>query len=174
MSKSYKFVTREDTLQNAVANAFSELQESLAQEMREWHDSMPESLKNGDKAAAIEEVADTLEGLDVVELDDLPEALLNCKISWPEAVKVKGRSKTPSRSARRDTATVMLSAAIENLRGWADEQETQLEQAAAGDAVEEEEGKELEEQINTAREKADAIKEQKDDADGVEFPGMFG
>lgn len=174
MSKSYKYVQREDTLQNVVANAFSELQESLAQEMRDWYESIPESLKNGDKANTINETADILESLEVVELEDLSEGLLNTKVSYPEAVKVKGRSKTPSRDARRNNATAMLSAAVEALREWADEEETALEQAAAGAAVEEDAGKELEAMIEKARELAEAIEEQKDTADGVEFPGMFG
>lgn len=167
MSKSYKYTTVTEKLQDAVSNAFSERLQ-LAEEMREWYDNLPESLQGGDKGGRIEEAASTLENIEEVDLSDLPDEILNREISFTEAIKVKGRSKTPSRDARRNNATARLSTAVDALREWADQGEEQIEQEE-GDS-----NRELEEQVEKARELADSIEEHKDNADGVEFPGMFG
>lgn len=171
---TYRYEPRKTTVEDAISGALSLLREELGAEMREWHDKIPESLHSSDKSETINSTAETLEGLEDPDLDDLPEEVLKLECTYQESIKQKGKQKHPSRAARRDTGTSMLGAAADALRAWADEKESELEQAAAGGAVEQEEGEKQEDVIEQVRELADKLEEMRDEADGADFPGMFG
>lgn len=171
---SYKHEPKTGRVEDAILNAMSELTEELGGEMRDWYDSMPDPIRDSSKGDSVNEVADALEGLDQPDLDGLPKEVLDIQATWTEARKVRGKQKTPSRNVRRDNASAKIGAARDALRDWCDEQESQLEEAAAGAGVEEEEGKEHEELIERVRDLADKLDEMTDEIDGLDFPGMFG
>ncbi len=93
---------------DAINTAFDEI-ETLAEEMRNWHDGMPENLQNGDKGGRVEECADLLENVQYI---DLPEELAS-EGTDEEIVTV---AKLPNRASRADRlgwAINLLSGAAE-------------------------------------------------------------
>lgn len=155
--RRHKIAVVESTVADALADAYSEL-ESLAEEMRSWHDNMPENLQYGDKGSAVEEAATALEEAssdpkDLPEWWDENETRTALRITLHEATK-----KRKSRADRCGDAVGRLSAVIDI-----------LEQQA--DVLRANEAHERAEELDTLK---DEIEQHKDAAEGVEFPGMFG
>lgn len=94
-----------------VADAFSEL-ESLGGELREWHDNLPDSLK--DHRSDIDEAASSLESLS--EPSGLPDELEELQVSYSPLVKRK-----TSRADRGGQAVYELQAASDALGEWMEE-----------------------------------------------------
>jgi hypothetical protein len=112
MAKKNEPIKYERTLEEAVSEAFSEL-EGLAQEMREAFDNTPESLQNSGAGEARGVAADTLEEISEAEV---PEELKSLKVSWALFPK-----KNKSRAARRDDAVTILDECIQMLADLEDE-----------------------------------------------------
>ncbi len=96
---------------DAIDAAFSEV-ESLADEMRNWYDGMPENLQGGDKGAQIEECADLLESVQPVPL---PEELTS-EGTDEEVVTVPKLKARASRSDRLGWAINLLTASAEAIK----------------------------------------------------------
>jgi len=136
------------TVGAAVPDALSEFQ-SLGEEMRDWYDNMPENLQGSDKGSQVEEAASALEN---IEQDiDVPEAVDSLPVRYTE------RQDKHSRSARRDYAVTLLSAAIAQAQDWLDDEAN--EEHDAHDDVET---------------FIDAAQQALDEAEAVDFPGMMG
>ena len=112
-------------LEDIVSAAQSEV-ESLAGELRDWHDNLPEGINSSDKAAEIDETASTLENITV---PDLPDSLSTINVLHLPALELVSR---PKRSAE---VVSMLDDAIAVLNSNADDLRQALEDAekAEGD-----------------------------------------
>ena len=158
MSKSYKSVERQGTVSD-ISDAFSEI-DSLASEMRENADNMEgTNLEQTEKYQATSDAADTLES---VQEPTLPDAVAGLPITYYENVnRRKGRG--PSRSVRLSNAVAVISAARDAVDTWVNERTEEL-----GDKVDENE------EVQEAIEFVGELENVESEAEGVEFPGMYG
>lgn len=163
-----KTVERELSVADAISEVYGEFT-VLGEELREWYDNMPDGPQNGSKGDAVSEAAEVFEGL---EEPDVPEALGVLKFKF---TVVAGRGN--SRPKRRDDAVQVLDAVIQllneldedmlkknqhrsarlqalNLPELGTDKAREMQEAAAGLHSE--------------------LEQHKDDAEGAEFPGMFG
>jgi hypothetical protein len=156
MVRRVKMIEHEYTIEGALADAMAEIQ-SLAEEMRDAYDNTPESLQNGGVGEARGEAADTLENINE---PDVPAVLAGDRFKFkfstvalsPSAMRKRGRS-----SRRSD--------AVETLQQLNQFLETL------------EENKEIftfKEEQEVASELRDEVQTVIDEAEGVEFPGMYG
>jgi hypothetical protein len=147
-------IQRELTIEDAVSEAFGEIQ-SLAEEMREAYDNTPEALQNSGVGEARGEAADNLENISEPEV---PTELQGdkFKVTWQVPVLSPSKQRKRSRSNRRYDAIETLNQVVARL----------------------EELKEDEEQSEEVREAAesfvDDVQTVIDEAESVEFPGMYG
>lgn len=109
-------------IEEAASTAHSEF-ESLGDELRNWHDNMPENLQSGQKGDAIDDAAGTLEGISEI---NIPSFISD------EKVQFQTRKIATSRSERRDEAVAMLQAVaekLEELKGELEEAIGEVEEA---------------------------------------------
>jgi hypothetical protein len=151
--------------QHLVAGVYSDI-ESLAEELRSWHDNMPENLQSGDKGTAVDEAASQLEEVaqedhdfdeDLIgrmpvvhipgEESSRPDRCANC-ISGLEAVA----------SAARD---VMEHMAADPLPEWVGRSKA-LDDASLREAVHQ-----------ALKDLVEHLDEAVSTLESVEFPGMF-
>jgi hypothetical protein len=144
----YKTVVQESSIADAVSNAFSALEE-LASECREIVDNASEGLAQTQRIQTLDSTASQLEGLSEPEM---PDKFGEIRVKYFEATKRRGVSRT----IRCSNAINALQAVVE----VCDERLEELgEDADAAGPIE------------TLRETCqDAI----DEAEGCEFPGMYG
>ena len=157
------------TIDDLIGDANGIIQE-LAEEMRSWHDNMPEGLQNGDKGQEVDQAASDLESIDEIEV---PESLTDVKL-----VHLPPRTGG-SRGDRLAEATSMLEAVMEWLEGddvqqhLLDKGET-AESASKSDAVE---GEDHDNATYYSRDDVEALEEGIENAmgyaEGVSFPGMY-
>lgn len=146
--RPYRVERRETTIGGGISDAFSEI-ESLAEEMRETFDNMDgNGLGATDKCQRAGEAADALESISEVEV---PECLQDVKVAYTELVNVR-KGRGPSRATRLSNALNLLEAC--------------REAAEEADLVEDD-ADERDEFVNE-------LDNAKGEAEGVEFPGMFG
>ncbi len=147
------------TLTQLVGGAFDEI-ESLAEEMRSWHDGMPENLQDGNKGCEVSEAAEALEGISRVELDDLIEGLGDYKLVY------RPLPFGNSRSSRACEAASQLRGAMEAMREIFDA--LKIAREILGDKVNvgDDELSEIEACCVELDEAAETV-------EGVNFPGMY-
>lgn len=139
------------TLADLVGDAFSEI-ESLAEEMGEWCDNMPENFQNGDKGSEVSEAKDSLENISTVELSGEAAKLTTVYIPAEDI---------DSRGDRLNECVTRLNLAAETLRDELDARTT----AAPKDApYKDEEG---------WSDIVDELEGAAQEADGIGFPGMY-
>jgi hypothetical protein len=137
---------------SSITDAVSEL-ESLAEECREIVDNSGEKLAETQRIQTFSETADTLEG---ISEPSIPDVISGDGISYIEMVPSR-KGRGTSRSTRRDNAVNVLQAALD----------------AAEDFLDDEENEEHDERSDVemfVSEVQDII----DNAEGCEFPGMYG
>lgn len=156
-----KTEARKSDIANAVSYGFSELAD-LASEVREVVDNCPENLQQTDRISTLESTADTLEGLDE---PTVPESVENEQVEHYEEV-----GRRLSRASRRDNAVGALNAVLDRLNDIEAEIDTALVE------VQKVEGDEsaLQEKLDEVIELRDEVENAIGEAEGVEFPGMFG
>lgn len=116
----------------------------LGEEMREWFDNCSDGLQQSSKMQDVDSTASTLEGISEPDVDGV---LANLPVTYTTQLpKRKGRSL--SRAARRDDACGMLDACMSAL-----------------DEIE---------NSSVASELHGSLEQIKDEAEGCEFPGMYG
>lgn len=151
--------------------------EDLAGEMREWYDNMSENLQGGDKGSQVDEAANMLEGL---EVPDVPECVAELTTTY--ATGTNGGRKGDPRWLRRDNAVAPLEAARNAVTEWIGEAEDIIKELPE-DAEDDSEvtirevtltSAELTTNIEEAQSFVDDLDRLIDDANGVEFPGMYG
>lgn len=158
-----KYVSRSMSVGDAVSEVWSELQ-SLAEEMREAYDNTPESLQQGGVGEMRGECADNLEALDEPDVPDWATGL-SVTVSHRNPARPK---KRPSRAYRRDQASGMLDAVVSDLRALADD-EAELDKLARENPDRSRD--DLESDLGDL---ADALESLRDEADAIDFPGMYG
>lgn len=145
---------RELTIEDAISEAYGDL-ESLAGEMRDAFDNTPESLQNDGVGAARGEAADALENISEPTVSDELQGD-KFKVKWTVRVLSPSALRKQSRSSRRDEAVQTLNAVVERLEEFeTDDKATDEEKQAASEFV-------------------DEIQQMIDEAEAVEFPGMYG
>jgi hypothetical protein len=160
--RKHKFVTHTGTV-SSLSDAFTEL-ESLGEESRELVDNASEGLAQTQRIQTFEETAGTLENLSEPEI---PSCVAELAIQWTECTSRSGRAN------RRDNAVACLTAAKDAAESWLEEQRAKDEEAggvAESEDVPEEDEVDLDEVEQFISELDDLIGE----AEGCEFPGMFG
>jgi hypothetical protein len=159
---------RELTVEEAYSEFHGEI-ETLAEEMRSWYDNMPEGPQSGQKGSDVDEAASALEGIDE---RDIPEALKALKFKFSV---VSGRGN--SRAKRRDDAVQVVDALMQFVESI--DEDLLKKQSARSATVQALNLPELGTDECSALQEAAAqfhseLDEDKDAADGVEFPGQFG
>jgi hypothetical protein len=156
MTTTSKYKTREATLADAANEAYSEFM-ALGEEMREWADNLEEKFSATDRYARISEAADALEGLSE---PNYPDWASKTKVQISELVKPP---RKVSRATRRDNACAILDTCMEVCNEWLDENDKP-----------ENRSDEMLEIIGEITQIRDDLENLKDEAEGVEFPGMYG
>jgi hypothetical protein len=160
-----KYEPREMSIGDAVSDAFSAL-ESLGEEMRESYDNTPENFQQSGVGEARGEAADALENLSE---PSVPAELEEIKVSWSVPVLSPSKARKQSRSDRRYEATATLQAVISVLEDIRDyEPELDAEGAVVGERLY------SEDQVSEADSFLDEVQNLIDEAEAVEFPGMYG
>lgn len=147
-----KTVQRESTVSAVVGDAIGMIQ-SLTEEIQEVVDGASGTPR--ENTGRIQTLSDTADTLSNISEPDVPEIVGDLKVSYMEQVSTRGLS----RGSQRDNATSMLQAAVDAMREWLDEQK---DPEAMQDAIDE---------VDSAADEIDNIIS---DAEGVDFPGMFG
>ncbi len=145
---------RKMSIADAVSEAHGELQ-GLAEEMRSWAFNLEEKFSSTDKYARVSEAADTLEGL---EEPQCPEWAATVEVEFMELPQ---RKKGYSRADRCGQACYILDQCIQVCQ--------ELALANEIDA-----GEKTSEEKDEAEQLADDLENMKSEAEGVEFPGMYG
>lgn len=148
---SYKYQQCTGTV-SSIEDAYSAL-EDLGNECREIVDNAPEGLNQTDRIQTFDETAGTLENMSA---PDIPECVQDLAIGYSEAVWARKRGGI-SRARRCENAASVLQAAVGALEEWLDD-EANAE--------------------HDDRDEVESLKDQLDsdagEAEGCEFPGMFG
>lgn len=160
-----KSVACKGTVAN-VADAFSALEE-LAGECREVVDNAPNGLSETQRIQTLGETADTLEGINAPDEGDLPPGASDLPIEYSEQ-----QGKRLSRSDRRDNAVAILRTAIEVLEAREQELRDSLAEDDPDDKPDPDD--EREKHADDIRSYVDELDNAASEAEGVEFPGMFG
>lgn len=147
----YKTEQHECKLGSLVEDSFGEL-ENLSDEMRNWFDSLPEGLQNGDKGQLINETAEALERVSDVEA---PSCIAELAVMYSEQRNTDKR-RPRSRQVRFDDAIGWLRNCIEAARDWAEDTTHPATQ----------------DHRDAAMGFADEVQQEIDDVDSCEFPAM--
>lgn len=149
-----KTTERELTIEDAVSEAFGEIQ-SLAEEMREAFNNTPESLQSGGVGEARGEAADALEN---ISEPDVPTELQGdkFKVKWAVRTLTPKQQMKRSRSARCSEAVETLNMVVQRLDEINKDQTQTQEVRDVADSF------------------SDEVQNIIDEAEGVEFPGMYG
>lgn len=147
------------TVASACEDAKSAL-ECLRDELQEWFDNLPESFQSGSKGEALEEAIGNLDSA-IDQIEDAPEESMDVStFAAPAPIK----KRRPSRSDRRDDACALLAAAVDICR------------LHIGELQEHDEGQgktDNEEKITALEEWSSNIESAQQEAENVEFPGMY-
>jgi len=149
-----KFKSVKATIADAISFAHGELQ-SLAEEVREVVDNASGTPReHTQRIQTLDETASQLEGIDEPSVGD---ELGKLEVEYHEALP-RSRRKGLSRADRRDNATGALDSVIQLLNEQKDDFEEKHPDADASyyDSL------------------IDDLERMKDDAEAVEFPGMYG
>lgn len=148
---SYKNRSTDSTV-SAISDAISDLT-SLGEECREIVDNASENLQQTSRIQTFDETASALEGLSE---PDVPECVAELPITYSEQISTrKGRGE--SRAVRCANSVAVLQAAQEAVAMWLEDETN--EEHAERDEVEQ---------------LANDIEEIIGEAEGCEFPGMYG
>lgn len=168
---AYKSVAYEGTISGAIQDAYAEFQ-SLRDEMEEWRSNMEEKLSHTEKFSAVEESAGALDGFcdDETDLDCLSDdAVLRSSQQVPTR---KGRAT--GRGVRCSNAINLLADAVSSLEEKVEELDGTAEERRTATPPDEEAAKEAEDESAALEELRDHLENAISEAEGVEFPGMYG
>lgn len=148
---SYKNRSTDSTV-SAISDAISDLT-SLGEECREIVDNASENLQQTSRIQTFDETASALEGLSE---PDVPEVVAELPITYTEQISTrKGRGE--SRAVRCANSVAVLQAAQEAVAMWLEDEEN-----------------EKHEDRDDVEQLANDLEEIIGEAEGCEFPGMYG
>jgi len=162
----YKPQTIKSTVEDALS-AYSDF-DDLTSEMGDWRDKMSgTNLENSDKYYRVEEAANALETIN----SELESSVSDLIENLPDEIRDKSmeyiiwvppsKKQSPSRSYRCDNACSAIRSGLDVIILWIEETK-KLKEIPEGIDLDEIEGY------------ISDIESQLDEADGVDFPGMFG
>lgn len=131
---------------------------TLRDEAQEIIDNAPEGLQQTDRISTFEETVNQLDGCD--SEPDLPEYIREVEVTYTEDHR---KSKSHSRSTQCSEACEIVRAGLEAMESWIDDNE----EAAKSD-------QDLEDKLEEVRNVISEINDFVDNAEGTEWPGMFG
>ena len=146
-----------------IEGAYSEL-EALRDEVQEIVDNASEGLAQTQRIQTLGETADALYGAD--DVPDVPDAVATLRCTYTEDQR---KSKSTSRASRCAEACTLLEAAVGELDDFISTAEDKL-----CDMTDEGEKEALEQSKYEVEELRDTVQELLDNAQGAEFPGMYG
>lgn len=156
MSRAYITTTHTTTVEAAVADGFNALEE-LASDVRDVVDAAEGGLAETARIQTLGETADTLESINGVT--DIPEQVKGLEVTYTESYP-RNKRRGPSRAMRCENAVALLRAAQSTLQDWLDAQDDTEEVAV-----------DLRDEVEQIISDLD---EEASNAEGCEFPGMFG
>lgn len=154
------------TLDAAVSDAFADLQ-TLAEEMREAFDNMPESLQSSPYADGLTEAADSLEYMSEPSVPEMFKDANEVTIEW-----IEDRTKNLSRADRCNNAVNALRAALEYCEELRETLEAEQRNAAGDEPETDKLDREM--RISAVDQFVDELNDVIDTAEGVEFPRRGG
>jgi len=142
-------------VEDAIASGFETLRD-LRDEIRDAVEAMSESpgLAATGRYQTLSDTADSLDNF-VDDEPSVPECVGGERCEYTE-----NREKKLTRSGRLNNATAALTAAADAIRSWIDDQDADDEDAASD--------------IADAEQLADELEGYVSEAEGCEFPGMYG
>lgn len=165
MGKHSKYRTEDYCVADAVSGGFSELEE-LASECREMFDNASEGLQQTQRLQTFDETASTLEGLCE---PDVPEYVGELRFQVRQEIPNRPR-RGLSRATRRDNAVALLQGAMEAIQERIEKWEANRDEEGATEAQQ----SENQDYIDEAQSLVDELESAIGDAEGTEFPGMYG
>lgn len=173
MSGSYKNLETKTDLSEAISNFYSEVQ-SLRDEMSEWADNMESNnLGSTPKFDEVSQAKNALDGFADLE-PDVPDGMNGVELVVIIQVPRRKRQNT-SRAVRCGNAAAHIEAVV----AWIEEEKDRLEKLDFDPDLDED-GEEVEmseeerdAQVSALEELRDTLQDHADQAQGVEFPGMF-
>lgn len=179
-----KYNATEFSVADAIESGVADL-ETLRDELQDWYDNLPENFQSGEKGSQLEEAISNLDdasGFDAGILTETGDTDADApKYPGMQRFTYNVSTKTrQSRSYRRDEATGLLRGALDEVRAWIEREEKALNESGDDDefdpnAAATEAGEEAHRDlIESAREAADELENLIDQAEGAEFPGMYG
>lgn len=144
---------------DVMSEAYSEF-ETLAGELRDWYDNLPESFQNGEKGEILSASADTLEDL---QSPSDPTGLNRISVYCPPNYDAESRSDRCGEAA--DMLNRVADAIEEFVEEWRNPEDGQVPKVEDGEEPPDLDG--LEDIISELRDHASQ-------AGDVEFPGMYG
>lgn len=185
--KFERFTTRRGTVADFVSEALDALEE-LGSEMREAYDNAPENLQQSDVNTRRDEAASTLELLGRPEPQSSILGELDCETRIDAGKMYRGRPYQ-SRATRCANACAMLRAAADAVRNFESnngetideldddataEEREEFEAKLADAGISEDALADHNEAVEEAGTLADEIEAVADEAENVDFPGMYG
>jgi hypothetical protein len=162
--------------------------EALAAEAREVVDSTPEGLQGSSRFETFNDTADMLEGfIGWNGLEETSDEVLNVPCEYVVQMYGGKRAGSESRAVRLANACAAGNAAVAKMREWCEQERKKLEEGAPNPENPNPEdlkertlalGFEVQDErkglIDMAEEMYERIEQDVADAEGCEFPGMYG
>lgn len=170
-----RYVETKTTVSAAISDALMECQ-SLRDEMEEWRSNIEEKFSSTDKYSRIEECVSALENFADNELD-VPEKVEELEVIYDSDRKASSRADRLGESVTMlDAARSALEAHCESLRAPSEEERDERinQKVVDGEDVEENDSGTDEDLITEIESLIEEITNIIDEAESVEFVGMFG
>lgn len=151
------------TLADAIEDGYSRLS-SLKDEVQEIVDNAPEALQDSDRIQTLEQTCSSLDGVD--STPDVPLGVADMTVKYTEDQR---KSRSHSRASQCAEACDVLRAAVEAMDEWIEDADDRKD-GKMSPAEQQEQDEELEE-VKSLR---DEVQDMLDNAEGCEWPGMYG
>ncbi len=175
--KSYKLVECSGDLFETLSDFYSEL-EALADEAEDVRDSIPESLQGGERYQAFDTTSDTLRNITCSETELEGDARTvvaqDAGVLKYHKYVPRSRRDNTSRMVRLENACITGRAALNLFEEIKSNLEENLQQGQGASTPDSETQVNLQEVIYELDNFIDQLASHVDEAEGCEFPGMYG
>lgn len=154
-------VAHTESVEELIEDAYCEF-ETLASELQDWYDNLPEQFQNGEKGDMLQEAIRILED---AQLPDLPECIQEDETVGRDALTTvfyPSISTEMSRADRCQEAVGMLQTVVDK-----------LDEEAASLREQEGIGADMTDTIHALDDLKEELENTISEVDGIEFPGMY-
>jgi len=162
-----RYLPQTNSVGAAIEDAYNTFQE-LRDEMEDWRSNMEEKFSSTEKYSLVEDCASSLDAFADNDTN-IPSCIADELIQYSYGKKVSKKSPYP-RHLRLSNAQAALEGALEAIDVMIDQKT--LEKNLDGKT--EDEIDTLNTELSELEDLKNTLEEDKDAADGIEFPGMFG